>query len=360
VDQEVPVAGDPAANPYTTRGGVAELAEGSDLESRRTREGPVGSNPTSSALSTSTFTKRDDLWSALGPCRVGERGGAHLRRRWALACRHADLATRNDRVPRITRCPLTRAGEQLRVRVPAGGQVPDLEAEAERIAAFLGVREVRITREPDSARHARVVVLRRDPLADPQPVRWPLARPGSCRCGAHPGRPGPWTRTATPARSWRSWPPSWDRACDGRPPPRFGRPAAPRRRPLPHRGPGDAPGRTRHVSRRPAYWIRRTDRGLPSLSGRVCPTPLLGCGHEQTNHDAALPRGRRRRGLAGAERGRLHLLPHRVVRGRRPARASDQPAARPRRPPPRRRRAVGGRDRAADFDHARLLRAARS
>jgi hypothetical protein len=55
---------------------------------------------------------------------------AHLRRRWALACRHADLATRNDRVPRITRCTLTRAGEQLRVRVPAGGQVPDLEAEA--------------------------------------------------------------------------------------------------------------------------------------------------------------------------------------------------------------------------------------
>jgi hypothetical protein len=103
---------------------------------------------------------------------------AHLRRRWALACRHANLATHNDRVPRITRCTLTRAGEQLRVRVPAGGQVPDLEAEAERLAAFLAVREVRITREPDSARHARVVVLRRDPLADPQPVPWPLAPAG--------------------------------------------------------------------------------------------------------------------------------------------------------------------------------------
>jgi hypothetical protein len=103
---------------------------------------------------------------------------AHLRRRWALACRHANLATRNDRVPRITRCTLTRAGEQLRVRVPAGGQVPDLEAEAERLAAFLAVREVRVTREPDSARHARVVVLRRDPLADPIPIPWPLATAG--------------------------------------------------------------------------------------------------------------------------------------------------------------------------------------
>jgi FtsK/SpoIIIE family len=103
---------------------------------------------------------------------------AHLRCRWALACRHANLATRNDRVPRITRATLTRAGEQLRVKVPAGGQVPDLEAEAERIAAFLGVREVRVTREPDSARHARVVVLRRDPLADPTPIPWPLATAG--------------------------------------------------------------------------------------------------------------------------------------------------------------------------------------
>jgi hypothetical protein len=53
---------------------------------------------------------------------------SHLRRRWALARRHAELVTRNDRIPWITRCRLTQAGEQLRVRVPAGGQVPDLEA----------------------------------------------------------------------------------------------------------------------------------------------------------------------------------------------------------------------------------------
>jgi hypothetical protein len=100
---------------------------------------------------------------------------SHLRRRWALACRHAELATINDRIPRIVRCRLTRAGELLRVRVPAGSQVPDLEAQAERIAAFLAVREVRVTRDPASARYARVVVLRRDPLADPQPIPWPLA-----------------------------------------------------------------------------------------------------------------------------------------------------------------------------------------
>jgi hypothetical protein len=104
---------------------------------------------------------------------------SHLRRRWALACRHAELATPNDRIPRIVNCQLTRAGEQLRVRVPAGGQVPDLEAQAERIAAFLAVREVRVVRDPASARHARVVVLRRDPLADPTPIPWPLVNAGA-------------------------------------------------------------------------------------------------------------------------------------------------------------------------------------
>jgi hypothetical protein len=100
---------------------------------------------------------------------------SHVRRRWALACRHADLASRNDRVPWVMRCTLTRAGELLRVRLPAGAQVLDLENAAERIAAFLGVREVRVAREPANARYARVVVVRRDPLVDLAPIPWPLA-----------------------------------------------------------------------------------------------------------------------------------------------------------------------------------------
>jgi hypothetical protein len=105
---------------------------------------------------------------------------SHVRRRWALACRHADLASRNDRVPWVMRCALTRAGEQLRVRLPAGGQVPDLENGSERLAAFLGVREVRVSRDPGNARYARVVVLRRDPLADPEPIPWPLVKAARC------------------------------------------------------------------------------------------------------------------------------------------------------------------------------------
>jgi FtsK/SpoIIIE family len=105
---------------------------------------------------------------------------SHARRRWALACRHADLASRNDRVPWVMRCTLTRAGEQLRVRLPAGAQAPDLENAAERLAAFLGVREVRVTREPANARYAKVVVIRRDPLAEPAPIPWPLAQAERC------------------------------------------------------------------------------------------------------------------------------------------------------------------------------------
>jgi hypothetical protein len=105
---------------------------------------------------------------------------SHIRRRWALACRHAELASRNDRVPWVMRCALTRAGEQLRVRLPAGAQVPDLENASERLAAFLGVREVRVSRDPANARYARVVVLRRDPLADPTPIPWPLAQADRC------------------------------------------------------------------------------------------------------------------------------------------------------------------------------------
>jgi hypothetical protein len=105
---------------------------------------------------------------------------SHVRRRWGLACRHAELTSRNDRVPWVMRCALTRAGEQLRVRLPAGAQVPDLENAAERLAAFLSVREVRVTRDPANARYARVVVLRRDPLADPNPIPWPLVNAGRC------------------------------------------------------------------------------------------------------------------------------------------------------------------------------------
>jgi hypothetical protein len=104
---------------------------------------------------------------------------AHLRRRWELACRHAELASRNDRTPRITRAGLVPSGELLRVRMPAGAAVADLEKQAEPVAAFLEARELRVTRDPGNARYARVVVVRRDPLAELPGLPWPhLGAPG--------------------------------------------------------------------------------------------------------------------------------------------------------------------------------------
>ena len=133
---------------------------------------------------------------------------SHIRRRWALACRHAELASRNDRVPWVMRCALTRAGEQLRIRLPAGAQVPDLESAAERLAAFLAVREVRVSRDPANARYARVVVLRRDPLADRRrsPGRW--SRPTGARCGrrSRSARMRTAPRSPSPCPSATCWP----------------------------------------------------------------------------------------------------------------------------------------------------------
>jgi hypothetical protein len=106
--------------------------------------------------------------------------GAHLRRRWQVACRRVDLATRDDRVPVVRRWRPIPAGDLLRVRIPVGTQVPsqgpwvpNLEDAAERLAVALEVREVRIARDPDNAAHAEVIIVRRDPLAAELQDPWP-------------------------------------------------------------------------------------------------------------------------------------------------------------------------------------------
>ena len=103
---------------------------------------------------------------------------ARFRRRWTLACRHADLATLNDRIPVIRSITDIPAGERLHVRVPAGSQVPELEHAAEPIAAFLEAMDVRVARDPGNARYAHVTVVRRDPLAAPLADPWPWLRAG--------------------------------------------------------------------------------------------------------------------------------------------------------------------------------------
>jgi hypothetical protein len=98
---------------------------------------------------------------------------ARVRRGWALAVRHAGLATHNDRTPRAVRIWPTLAGDRLRVRVPAGSRTAELADAAETLAAALEAREVRVVRDPDNARYASVTIVRRDPLATARPLPWP-------------------------------------------------------------------------------------------------------------------------------------------------------------------------------------------
>lgn len=99
---------------------------------------------------------------------------SRLRRGWALAVRHAGLAVAHtDRIPRPTKLEVVPAGDLLRVRFPAGSNARLLEEQAETIAAFLRVREVRIERDREDAGRASVAIVRRDPLAGSSPVAWP-------------------------------------------------------------------------------------------------------------------------------------------------------------------------------------------
>ena len=80
---------------------------------------------------------------------------ASVRRRWAVACRYAGLATANDRIPTITRHALVPAGDRLLVRLPAGSSTAALAEAAEQVAVILDVREVRVARDPAHAALAR-------------------------------------------------------------------------------------------------------------------------------------------------------------------------------------------------------------
>ncbi len=103
---------------------------------------------------------------------------AMTRRCWHRAvralCRAGTPAWRGGQVAvrSVQRRP---GGDLLDVRVPVGATVADLDRAAEALAVVLELRQVRVRRDPDNARQARVSLLRRDPLAAPAPV-WPHAQ----------------------------------------------------------------------------------------------------------------------------------------------------------------------------------------
>ena len=96
------------------------------------------------------------------------------RRRWYRGCHAAALPVFAKRTqPQVLRARPVPAGDLLDVLVPFGTAVADLEAGRDVLAAALHARDVTVTRDPANARKARVLVARRDPLGDGQPLPWP-------------------------------------------------------------------------------------------------------------------------------------------------------------------------------------------
>jgi hypothetical protein len=90
-----------------------------------------------------------------------------VRRRFWRARVDAGLAP--VRLGRLRAVP---AGELASIRVSSGSSVDDVVARREQLAASLGLRELRVVRDPGDASRGTVVLVRRDPLADAAEA-WP-------------------------------------------------------------------------------------------------------------------------------------------------------------------------------------------
>jgi hypothetical protein len=98
---------------------------------------------------------------------------SRLRRRFARAVRSTGCPGFSDAVPRPGPIKATQAGQLMRVRLCAGWDLEQLAKRAAAIAAYLGVREVRVLADRSNAGVAEVAVIRRDPLSGGQPLAWP-------------------------------------------------------------------------------------------------------------------------------------------------------------------------------------------
>ena len=93
---------------------------------------------------------------------------ARVRRRWRRAW--VDVGLPRVVARRVSWVP---AGELVRIQCSRGSSIPEVEAQAERLAACLAAREVRVGRDPRHAGWGDALIVRRDPL-DGATVAWPL------------------------------------------------------------------------------------------------------------------------------------------------------------------------------------------
>jgi len=105
---------------------------------------------------------------------------SRVRRAWWRACLDAGLAVPTGRSPRIDRLRAVPAGWLLRVRVLRGQSADLITQRAELLAASLGARDVRVSRDAANAAVCEVFMVTRDPLAECGALPWPWAGAGRC------------------------------------------------------------------------------------------------------------------------------------------------------------------------------------
>jgi DNA segregation ATPase FtsK/SpoIIIE-like protein len=99
---------------------------------------------------------------------------AQSTRRWfnrvLVAC---EVISHLGQIPKVTARHSTPAGERLHLQVPPGFSAEEIEGAAERLAATIGAREVRVLRESGNASLVQFSIIWRDALSVPAPP-WPV------------------------------------------------------------------------------------------------------------------------------------------------------------------------------------------
>ena len=94
-------------------------------------------------------------------------------RRWfarvMVAC---EVISRRGQLPTVQSSEPIPAGRRIVLRLPAGFNAEEIEQASESLAATMGVRDVRVLRDPANASLAHISIISRDPLSVPLPP-WP-------------------------------------------------------------------------------------------------------------------------------------------------------------------------------------------
>jgi DNA segregation ATPase FtsK/SpoIIIE-like protein len=86
-----------------------------------------------------------------------------------VAC---EVISRRGQLPTVQSSGPIPAGRRIVLRLPAGFNAEEIEQASESLAATMGVRDVRVLRDPANASLAHVSIISRDPLSVPLPP-WP-------------------------------------------------------------------------------------------------------------------------------------------------------------------------------------------